>query len=157
MNIETERKFLVQGPFKQFAQEQVIIRQGYLTSDPERTVRVRTWNDQAFITIKGKTNESGLSRYEFETEIPIMDAEDLLKLCIGNLIEKIRYLVPMGLHIFEVDEFYGANEGLIIAEIELDTEDESFPQPDWLGEEVTGMKPYYNSYLAFIPYTAWDR
>jgi adenylate cyclase len=155
MNTEIERKFQVKGPFKHLAVEQIEILQGYLSSESERTVRIRTWNKQAYITIKGQTSASGMSRYEFETEIGYEDALELFKLCKGYLIEKIRYLVPVGNHVFEVDEFAGVNEGLIIAEIELDSEDESFEKPEWLGEEVTGNKAYYNSSLLSHPFTSW--
>ena len=152
MNIEIERKFLVVGPFKHLAVKQLSIRQGYLSIDPERNVRIRTANNNAFITIKGKTNESGMSRFEFEKEITLEEAELLFKLCIGYLIEKTRYHVPFEGHLFEVDIFAGANEGLILAEVELKSEAEDLKKPDWIGEEVTGIKRYYNSHLIQNPF-----
>jgi adenylate cyclase len=152
MNTEIERKFLVNGPFKHLAVKQLHVIQGYLSIDSERTVRIRTCDEKAFITIKGKTNDSGMSRMEFETEIPKDDAEQLMKLSIGYLIEKIRYYVPAATHLFEVDEFKGVNEGLVIAELELGHEEEEFEKPEWLGEEVTGKKKYYNSNLILNPY-----
>jgi adenylate cyclase len=156
MNIEIERKFLVAGPFIHLAVKQLSIRQGYLSFDPERNVRIRTANNDAYITIKGKTNESGMSRFEFEKEITLEEAELLFKLCIGYLIEKTRYHVPSEGHLFEVDVFYGANEGLIIAEIELKSETEALKIPDWIGEEVTGIKKYYNSHLVQHPFNDWQ-
>lgn len=155
--IEIERKFLVRSDaYKKEAFVQNRISQGYLNSDPERTVRVRTKGKKAFLTIKGKSSENGLSRYEWETEIPFEEAEELMKICLPEIIEKNRFLVRSGEHIFEVDEFYGANEGLTIAEIELSAEDSEFIKPHWLGEEVTGDKRYYNSYLGKEPFTRWS-
>ncbi len=147
--MEIERKFLVKGDFKPFVTIQYKIAQGYISKDRERTVRIRIRDDKGFITIKGKTSESGMSRYEWEKEIPLAEAKDLLKLCLPTVIEKTRYIVPAndGLY-FEVDEFYGANQGLIMAEIELDSEEQAFEKPEWLGEEVTGQVQYYNSYLS---------
>jgi adenylate cyclase len=156
MNIEIERKFIVVKPFKHLAVKQLNIRQGYLSFDPERNVRIRTANDKAFITIKGKTNESGMSRFEFEKEITLEEAELLFKLCIGYLIEKTRYHVTFEGHLFEVDVFEGANEGLMIAEIELKSETEALKLPDWIGEEVTGNKQYYNSHLVEHPFKDWQ-
>jgi adenylate cyclase len=145
--IEIERKFLVTGDFRPFVYESVRIVQGYLSSVPERTVRVRIKGDKAFITIKGIANESGTTRYEWEKEISVEDAHELLKICEPGTIDKIRYLIKFESYIYEVDEFFGANEGLIIAEIELKSEDAVFSKPEWLGTEVTGDKRYYNSEL----------
>jgi adenylate cyclase len=152
---EIERKFLVNGEFKTLASKQTRITQGYLSSVPERTVRVRIKGDKGFITIKGIGNASGASRYEWEKEIPVNEVEELLKICEPGVIDKTRYLVKNGDHVFEVDEFYGDNEGLIVAELELESEDESFSKPDWLGEEVTGDARYFNSMLMKNPYKNW--
>ena len=149
---EIERKFLVAGEFKRFATTSFRIVQGYLSSVPERTVRVRIKGDKGYITVKGIADDGGASRYEWEKEIPASEAEELLKLCEPGIIDKTRYLVPAGKHIFEVDEFFGDNEGLFIAEVELASEDETFEKPDFLGEEVTGNIKYYNSELAKSPY-----
>lgn len=155
---EIERKFLLASQdFKNEASSKVRIVQGYLNSDPERTVRVRIKGEKAFLTIKGKSNESGLSRFEWEKEIPVNEAEALLKLCEPGVIEKIRYEIRAGKHIFEVDEFFGENEGLFLAEVELNSEDEKFERPDWIGVEVTGSKEYYNSYLSKNPYKNWKK
>ncbi|MBW6459222.1 MAG: CYTH domain-containing protein [Bacteroidales bacterium] len=152
---EIERKFLVKGEFKSFAQQQTRIIQGYLSSVPERTVRVRIKGDKGFITVKGIGNASGAIRYEWEMEIPFSDVEELLKICEPGVIDKTRYLVKAGDHTFEVDEFYGDNQGLVVAEIELASEQEAFEKPDWLGEEVTGDLKYYNVMLIRNPYTKW--
>lgn len=154
--IEIERKFLVTSDaFRKEAFEQQTIVQGYLNSEPERTVRVRIKGEQAFITIKGEANDAGLSRFEWEKEIGTSDAEQLLKLCEPGKIEKTRFLVRSGKHLFEVDEFYGENEGLVIAEVELSSEAETFEKPGWLGKEVSGDKKYYNSGLISHPYHKW--
>lgn len=152
---EIERKFLVKGPYKNIAFKQLYIIQGYLSSNPERSVRIRIKADKAYITIKGNTNTSGLSRYEWEKEIPVEEAEELFQLCEPGIIEKIRYEIKAGKHIYEVDEFFGENQGLTIAEIELNDENESFIRPDWLGEEVTGDLRYYNSNLLKKPFKKW--
>ncbi len=152
---EIERKFLVKGDFKPDAIKNTRIIQGYLSSVPERTVRVRVKGDKGFLTVKGIGNASGASRYEWEREIPVKEAGELLEICEPGVIDKIRYLVKSGDHTFEVDEFFGENQGLIIAEVELDSENESFQKPDWLGEEVTGYTKYYNSMLMKKPYKAW--
>lgn len=152
---EIERKFLVKGDFKFFSQKQTRITQGYLSSVPERTVRVRIKGEKGFITIKGIGNASGASRYEWEKEISLAEADELLKICEPGVIDKTRYLVNVGKHTFEVDEFYGENQGLIVAEIELGAEDESFEKPGWLGEEVTGDVRYFNSMLMKKPFTTW--
>ena len=154
MALEIEKKFLVRGPFKADAFQAVRITQGYLSSAPERTVRVRVKGDKGFLTIKGKGNASGAARFEWEKEIPVEEAKALLELAEPGVIDKTRYLVKNtdGKHIWEVDEFHGANEGLIVAEIELDDENEPFDKPAWLGEEVTGDPRYYNSMLSRHPY-----
>lgn len=154
--IEIERKFLVlSDAFKSISVTQNQIAQGYLNSDPERTVRVRIKNNQGFITIKGKSNESGLSRLEWEKEIDVAEATQLLALCEKGVIHKTRYEVPFGQHVVEVDVFEGENEGLVMAEIELGSETETYAVPEWLGEEVTNDARYYNSYLSQNPYTLW--
>ena len=152
---EIERKFLVTGDFKSQAAKQTRIIQGYLSSVPDRTVRVRVKGDKGFITVKGIGNNSGASRYEWEKEIPVSEVQDLLKICEPGVIDKTRYNVVVGKHTFEVDEFYGENEGLVVAEIELSSEDESFEKPSWLGEEVTGDVKYFNSMLIKMPYSKW--
>jgi adenylate cyclase len=154
--IEIERKFLVKDDsFKTAAFAKNYIAQGYLSSVPERTVRVRIKGDKGFLTIKGASNEAGLSRFEWEKEIPVAEAEALLLLCEKGVIDKTRFEIKQGNHVFEVDEFYGENEGLIVAEIELNSETETFEKPNWLGDEVTGNKRYYNSYLNSHPYKNW--
>jgi CYTH domain-containing protein len=154
--LEIERKFLVNSDqFKTLAFAKNHIAQGYLNSHPERTVRIRIKGESGFLTIKGKGNESGLSRFEWETEIPLMEARHLIQLCEKGVIDKIRYEVRSGNHIFEVDEFFGDNEGLVIAEVELKSEDETFEKPDWLGSEVTNDERYYNAFLSQHPYKTW--
>ncbi len=156
MGQEIERKFLLNGDFKSDAFKAIRIIQGYLCSAPERTVRVRIKGDKAFITVKGIGNASGVSRFEWEKEICVEDAKALLEICEPGVIDKTRHLVKAdGEHIYEVDEFYGDNEGLTVAEIELSSEDEPFEKPSWLGREVTGDQRYYNSYLAKHPYKTW--
>ena len=152
--IEIERKFLVNNNsfLDDFSRSNRIV-QGYLSSHPERTVRVRIKGENGYLTIKGKSE--GFSRYEWEKEIDIEEAEKLLQLCESGVIDKIRYDVIVGTHIFEVDVFYGENEGLVLAEIELQTEDETFEKPNWLGEEVTENIKYYNSYLSKNPFKTW--
>ncbi|MBP3828072.1 MAG: CYTH domain-containing protein [Prevotella sp.] len=152
---EIERKFLVKGDFKSEVFKSTRITQGYLSSVPERTVRVRVKGDKGFITIKGIGNETGASRYEWEKEIPVEDVRELLKICEPGVIDKTRYLVKNGEYTFEVDEFYGDNDGLTVAEIELPSEDAAFNKPAWLGEEVTGDVRYYNSMLMKNPYKNW--
>lgn len=153
--VEIERKFLVRGDFKSLAISHTHIVQGYLSSVPERAVRVRIAGDKAFLTIKGNSSANGLTRFEWEKEIDIAEAKELIKLCEPGVIDKTRYLIPVGKHIFEVDEFFGENEGLIVAEIELGSEDEKYEKPEWLGEEVTGDERYYNASLVKRPYTKW--
>lgn len=152
---EIERKFLVAGDFRPFVRKAIRITQGYLSSAPERTVRVRIKGEKGFITIKGKASESGVSRFEWEKEIPVDEVRELLKICEPGVIDKTRYLVDAGNHTFEVDEFYGDNKGLTVAEVELGSEDEAFEKPSWLGEEVTGDVRYYNSMLMKNPYKNW--
>jgi adenylate cyclase len=154
--IEIERKFLVKNDsFKKEAFARNHIAQGYLSSAPERTVRVRIKGEKGFLTIKGASNDSGLSRFEWEKEIPVSEAEALLLLCEKGVIDKTRFEIRQGNHVFEVDEFYSDNEGLIIAEIELDSENDTFEKPDWLGKEVTGDIRYYNAYLSKNPFKNW--
>lgn len=154
--IEIERKFLTTSDaFKKEAFTQNRIAQGYLSAVTGRTVRVRIKGNKGFLTIKGASNESGLSRFEWEKEIPVDEAEQLMLLCEKGVIDKTRFEVKIGNHIFEVDEFYGENEGLIIAEVELNSETETFEIPSWLGNEVTGDNRYYNSYLSKNPFKAW--
>jgi adenylate cyclase len=156
MGKEIERKFLVKGDFKKEVTGQKRIIQGYLSSVPERTVRVRVKGDKGFITVKGIGNKSGASRFEWEKEIPVEDVKQLLEICEPGIIDKTRYIVPekTGL-VFEVDEFYGDNQGLVVAEIELPDENYVFEKPEWLGEEVTGDPKYYNSMLMKNPYKNW--
>jgi adenylate cyclase len=154
--IEIERKFLVNSDdfLKQFRTQNRIV-QGYLSSVPERTVRVRIKGEKGYLTIKGKSNESGLSRMEWEKEIDVKEAEMLLQICESGVIDKIRYEVEFGNHIIEVDVFEGKNKGLTLAEIELQSENESFEKPEWLAEEVTGDKRYYNAYLSKNSFMNW--
>ncbi|TBN02460.1 CYTH domain-containing protein [Hyunsoonleella flava] len=154
--IEIERKFLVtSAQYKADATTKTRIIQGFLNTDKERTVRIRLKGESGFLTVKGKSSEDGLSRFEWEKEISKIDAEALLKLCEPTIIDKIRYEIHVDSHIFEVDEFFGENEGLVIAEVELTTENETIQKPDWLGEEVTRQIKYYNSQLSKQPYKTW--
>ena len=156
MSQEIERKFLVKNyNFKLDAFKSTKIVQGFLSTFPERTVRIRIKGNTGFITIKGIGNKSGTSRYEWEREISVEDATDLLKISESGVINKTRFNVKSGGHTFEVDEFYGENEGLVVAEVELSTEDEDFVKPSWLGEEVTGQVKYYNSMLMKNPFCKW--
>jgi adenylate cyclase len=153
---EIERKFLVKNKdFKKESFRETKILQGFLSTVPERTVRIRIKGDKGFITVKGKGNDSGTTRYEWEREISVEDAIDLLKISEPGVIDKTRFNVKSGGHTFEVDEFYGDNEGLIVAEVELNSEDEDFVKPSWLGEEVTGQVKYYNSMLMKTPFKIW--
>lgn len=156
MGIEIERKFLVKGNFNPENYPSESIVQGYLSSKPERTVRIRIKEKNAFITIKGKSNKSGLSRFEWEKKIAVADAKKLLGLCEPHLISKTRHYIKHGNHTFEVDEFHDWNAGLMIAEIELDSEYEHFEKPEWLGEEVSGDARYYNAALTSNPYKNWN-
>lgn len=154
--IEIERKFLVASDaYKLEASTKTRITQGFLNTDPERTVRVRVKGEQGFLTVKGKGNESGLSRFEWEKEISLAEAEALLRIVEPGSIDKIRYEVTVKNHVFEVDEFFGENEGLVVAEVELISEEENFEKPIWLGEEVSGVTKYYNSQLSKNPFKSW--
>lgn len=156
MAVEIERKFrVISDAFKAEAFKDTKIVQGFLSTVPERTVRIRIKGDKGFITVKGIGNASGTSRYEWEKEISLEDATNLLKISEPGVIDKKRFNVKSGKHTFEVDEFYGENEGLVIAEVELSTEDEDFQRPIWLGKEVTGEVKYYNSILIQNPYKKW--
>lgn len=156
MALEIERKFLVRGEFKHLASKHERIIQGYLPSyASENTIRIRQKGEKAFITIKGQSSEDGTTRVEWEKEISMEDAENLFKLCEPDRIDKIRYYVPVGKFTFEVDVFSGDNEGLILAEIELNSPDEPFEKPQWLGKEVTGSIRYYNSQLIKYPFSKW--
>lgn len=152
---EIERKFLVAGDFKSQAYAQSRIVQGYISSARGRTVRVRIRDGKGYLTIKGASNASGTSRYEWEKELPLAEAEALMKLCEPGIIDKTRYLVRSGVHTFEVDEFYGENEGLVVAEVELSSEDEAFVKPLFISREVTGDVRYYNSQLMKNPFATW--
>ncbi len=155
MHFEIERKFLVKGPFKELASSSSRIMQGYISSMKGCTVRVRIRDEKGYLTIKGPSDQGGLVRYEFEKEISLQDARDLMKICEPGIIDKTRYLVPYEGHIFEVDEFYGENEGLILAEVELKAPDEPFERPAFLGREVTGDRRFYNSCMRVHPYSQW--
>lgn len=154
--IEIERKFLVKSDtFKQEAYKKARIIQGFLNSHKQRTVRIRIKEEKGFLTIKGISSKSGLSRFEWEKEITKQEAKTLLKLCEPTIIDKMRYEVSIKNHTFEIDEFFGENQGLVIAEIELKNENDIFEKPDWLGEEITGNIKYYNSQLSKKPYKSW--
>lgn len=156
MATEIERKFLVNSDdYKAEAFEAVHIVQGFLSSVPERVVRVRIWGERGFITIKGIGDANGVSRYEWEYEIPVGEARELLRLCEPGVIDKTRHLVRVGGLTFEVDEFHGDNAGLTVAEVELPAEDTPYGRPAWLGEEVTGDPRYYNASLSRHPYSTW--
>lgn len=154
--IEIERKFLTKGDFKQYAHKHERISQGYIvTNSNGRSVRIRIKGDKGYITIKGAGSETGMSRFEWEKEIPLSEAEQLMQICDRGVIDKVRYYIKAGNHLYEVDEFHGENEGLTMAEIELQSEDEAFEKPLWLGQEVTGDERYYNAYLSKHPYSTW--
>ncbi|QXP63473.1 CYTH domain-containing protein [Polaribacter sp. R2A056_3_33] len=156
MSLEIERKFLVKNDdFKRESFAQKSIKQGYLNSDKNRTVRVRIADEKAFMTIKGKSNATGTTRFEWEKEIDKSEAESLLLLCEPSVIDKTRYLIKVGDHTFEVDEFYGDNQGLTVAEVELNSETETFTKPNWLDQEVTGDVKYYNSSISKHPFKDW--
>jgi len=155
--MEIERKFLViSEDYRKAAYAKNRISQGFLSSDPERTVRIRINEDKGYLTIKGKTDETGTSRMEWEYPIDIDDARDLLNLCGDSLVEKTRFLIRSGAHVFEVDEFIGENNGLVIAEVELNSPEEKITSPTWLGKEVTGDPKYYNAQLSKTPYLQWE-
>ena len=154
--LEIERKFLVKGDdYKQQAYSHSHIQQGYICSSHGRTVRVRIRDERGYLTIKGPSENGGLSRYEFEKEITLDEAEHLMRLCEPGIIDKTRWLVKSGRHTFEVDEFFGENEGLVMAEVELGAEDEPYEKPDFIGQEVTGDRRYYNSQLRMNPFSEW--
>lgn len=155
MGQEIERKFLVRGEYKSQAYASSRIVQGYICSVRGRTVRVRIRDTKGYLTIKGASDAAGMSRYEWEREIPLAEAEELMKLCEPGVIDKTRYLVRSGRHVFEVDEFYGDNQGLVVAEVELTSETEPFEKPAFIGREVTGDVRYYNSQLMKHPYAEW--
>lgn len=155
MHTEIERKFLVSGEIDVITDNGLHIVQAYLCSAPERTVRLRISGDRAWITIKGKSTDNGLSRYEWEKEIAPEDAYELLSLCEPGVIDKTRHLIDYKGHRFEVDVFHGENEGLVTAEIELDSEEEEFEKPQWIGKEVSGDVRYYNSSLRTKPFKSW--
>jgi CYTH domain-containing protein len=155
-HLEIERKFLVtSSAYKIDVVSEVRMVQGFLNTHPERTVRVRLAGEKGYLTVKGKGNDSGTTRFEWETEISTSEATNLIDLCEPIILEKVRYKVPIGKHMFEVDEFLGENKGLVIAEIELEHEDEYFEKPGWLGQEVTGQAKYYNSQLSIKPFNQW--
>ena len=156
MAYEIDRKFLVDGDYKSKSFKAYPIKQGYLSLSGVSVVRVRLKGEKAYITVKSSVVSGTLKRNEWEYEIPKDDAEEMLKLCEESLIDKTRYLVKVGKHVFEVDEFNGDNEGLLIAEVELEHEDEHFEKPEWLGEEVTDNVRYYNSFLSIHPYNKWN-
>jgi len=156
MSLEIEHKFLVKNnTFKKEAFKKINIKQGFLNSYKKRVVRVRITNKKGFLTIKGKSNKAGTVRFEWEKEIPLQDAENLLLLCEKGVIKKTRYYVKYSGFTFEIDEFFEKNSGLIIAEIELEHEHQSFSKPSWLGKEVTGKKKYYNACLSKKPFSKW--
>jgi CYTH domain-containing protein len=147
MATEIERKFLVKGEFRHLSVRQSRINQAYISIDADKTIRIRIADDKAYITFKGRIAGKSIARSEWEFIIPVKDAEEMKALCRPGQIEKTRYYIPSGNHTYEVDVFHGKNEGLVIAEIELSSEDEPFDKPEWLGEEVTGNPAYYNANL----------
>lgn len=155
-HLEIERKFLVKSNnYKEGAISKNRIVQGFLNTHPERTVRVRITEEKGFLTVKGMGNDSGTTRFEWETEISLAEATNLIDLCEPIILEKVRFKVPVDGAMFEVDEFLGENKGLVIAEIELQHEDQPFKKPDWLGKEVTGNIKYYNAQLSITPFNQW--
>ncbi len=156
--LEIERKFAVKSTnFLANAKESYKITQGYLNTDKNRTVRVRIKGNKGFITVKGISSADGLSRFEWEKEINIKDAEALLLLCEDFVIDKTRYIIPFDTVVFEVDVFEGANKGLVVAEVELESTEQQFEKPEWLGEELTGDERFYNAYLSNVPFSSWNR
>ena len=155
MHYEIERKFIVSGEYKSKAYSHSHIQQGYFETAPGKTVRIRIRDDKAYLTIKSPSNKDGLARYEFETEVSPEDGRQLMNLCGPGRIDKTRWLVKSGSHTFEVDEFHGDNDGLVMAEVELQSEDEPFEKPDFIGKEVTGDRRFYNSHLMRMPYCVW--
>jgi adenylate cyclase len=144
---ETERKFLVKSEFRHLAVREIRITQAYLSIDPQKTIRIRLADNKAFLTVKSRPQKNTITRNEWEVEIPVIDAQEMMSICLPGRVVKSRYLVPSGKHTFEIDVFREKNEGLIVAEIELNSDDESFDKPDWLGDEVTGKPQYYNANL----------
>lgn len=155
MHIEIERKFLVIGDYKPLVEGKIGIKQGYLSRNKNSTVRIRITNSKGFITVKGESDSTGRSRFEWEKEISRNEAELLLGLCEGHIIEKTRYVIDNGFHVYEIDEFEGKNKGLVMVEVELKSENEQFEMPPWMGKEVTNNPRYYNSYLSKHPFTEW--
>jgi adenylate cyclase len=147
MATETEHKFLVKGEFRHLSVRKIEMVQSYLTIDPEKTIRIRIADEKAYLTVKSRPRMNSITRNEWEVEIPVPAAQEMMSICLPGRVVKSRYLVPAGKHTFEIDVFHEKNEGLIIAEIELNSDDESFDKPDWLGDEVTGMSRYYNANL----------
>lgn len=156
MGYEVERKFLVNGDFKSKSFQSLRIKQGYLALSGINVVRVRTKGEKGYLTVKTALEEGKIKRAEWEYEVPVVDAEEMLQMCEDAIIDKVRYLVQVGDHVFEVDEFFGENEGLVLAEVELEEEEEVFEKPDWLGVEVTGNVRYYNSFLSIHPFRGWS-
>ena len=154
MSIEIEKKFLIKKELWKPQKEGVRIRQGYLCLTPERIVRVRVKGEKAFLTVKGKTE--GIARPEFEYEIPVQDAEGLFRLCIPPILDRIRYMEQVGDHLWEIDEFLGDNTGLLVAEVELESQNDLLVMPPWAGAEVSGNERYYNSNLIMNPYRKWS-
>lgn len=154
MGQEIERKYLVRGEYKNLADYSIRIRQGYISTETENTVRIRITDDKAYLTIKGK--QIGISRFEWEKEIALNEAEDLIKLCTGEIIEKIRYIIKFGIYNIEVDEFSGGNSGLTLAEIEFESENQKPDLPAWIGTEVSRDFRYHNSNLSKNPYSNWN-
>lgn len=155
--MEIERKYLVKtNDYRFLAYSKSSIIQGFLNTHPDRVVRIRIEDDKAFLTVKGRSNDEGTTRFEWEKNISVDDARKLLDLCEKEILEKIRYYVQLGHQIIEVDEFLGLNKGLVIAEIEIDNEDDYIEVPDWLGSEVTGDIKYYNSQLSKYPFQKWN-
>ena len=156
MPLEIERKFLVlDDSYKNLATSSSHIKQGYIYSGKGKTIRVRIRDERGYLTIKGPSDKAGLCRYEWEKEVDLHDAEELMRLCEPGIIDKTRYIIPSGKHTFEVDEFFGENQGLVMAEVELVSEEEPFEKPPFIGEEVTGDRRYYNGHLRTYPYKLW--
>lgn len=153
MGVEIERKFLLAGTSWRALGQPVLLRQGYLSSDPARVVRVRVEGDHAYLTVKGRS--VGATRGEWEYPIPLADANELLALCQQPIVEKFRRQIEFAGNTWEVDEFLGANQGLVVAEIELASEDQQFDKPEWIGDDVTHDKRYYNSNLVRRPFSSW--
>ena len=155
-NTEIERKFLVRGTaYRELAESCSHIRQGYICSHNGRTVRVRLRDGRGYLTIKGPSANGGLTRFELEKEVTPDEAQQLMEICEPGVIDKHRYLVRSGRHVFEVDEFHGDNAGLVMAEVELQSEDEPYEKPDFIGQEVTGDRRFYNSHMRKMPFCIW--